>query len=614
MASWQARMAAFIVRRRIKPALGDMRDIARVRAVFETRLAVPGGVRYTAATLGGIAGEWVEPAAPAAARDAASLTLLYIHGGGFVGCSPRTHRPVTAALARQGARVFVPDYRLAPEHPFPAALDDVRAVWQALTQDTGPTERRGTERAAIGASSGSGAATPAGKPPRHLAVAGESAGANLALALMLTLRDAGKRLPDAAALFSPPVDLTGGSPSFRTNSQRDAMFNGEALAHLAEAYLNAADPAQPLVSPLFGELAGLPPLLIHVGADEVLRDDALRLAEKARAAGVQVALEVFPVVPHAWQLLWRLPEAHRSVRDAVRFMREAPRAAPPPMAPPSRMATASPIEAPSPIEAAPAVEAVPPIDEPSPTGAASPTKDPSPMKATSQKLHPRLRHPRSPNPQSPRHRSPRHRPPKHFRRPHRRRRPLRHRRRHHLQTSCPGKSLRDPRGARGDRRHLGPVPLSGHPLRFRHVHARLRASSRGRTRRRSPTARRSCDYIARDRGRARHRPPHPLRPPRGRAPSGRAADARWTVEVAATAGERRRYACGFLLCCSGYYDYDEGYTPELPRRSSGSRARSCIRSSGRDDLDYAGKRVVVIGSGATAVTLVPATGRRRPRT
>ena len=253
MASWQARIAAAIMRRRIRPALGDLSDVARVRRVFATALPAPRkGVRYTAAVVGGIAGEWVERADTSGGAGAdTGLTVLYLHGGGFVGCSPRTHRPLTATLALEGARVFVPDYRLAPEHPFPAALDDVCAAWRAL------------------------AATPATHgPAQRLTVAGDSAGGNLALALMLVLRDAGEALPDAAALFSPATDLTGGSASLRVNDGRDAMFVGLGLAHLADAYLAGADPAQPLASPLFGELAGLPPLLIHVGADEVLRDDS----------------------------------------------------------------------------------------------------------------------------------------------------------------------------------------------------------------------------------------------------------------------------------------------------------------------------------------------------
>jgi len=298
MSSWQARLATFIVRRRLKPALADMRDIQRVRRIFNQPVPPPKGVRYTPAEMGGVPGEWVE--AEQAVAGAAPVTLFYVHGGGFVGCSPQSYRAFTASFALRGLRVFAPDYRLAPEHPFPAPLDDVRAAWRAL-------------QAQHAAQPGAG----------RLVVAGDSAGGNLALALMLALRDAGDPLPDAAALFSPATDLTGESPSLRGNAERDAMFSGEPLGELALAYLNGADPAQPLASPLYGDLRGLPPLLLHVGEDEVLRDDAVRLASKAREAGVRVDLAVWPVVSHVWQMVWRLPEARRSVDAAARFLREA---------------------------------------------------------------------------------------------------------------------------------------------------------------------------------------------------------------------------------------------------------------------------------------------------
>ena len=287
-ASWQAHVAASIVRIRIKPALRDLSDLARVRRLFSTRFPTPRGVRYTEAVLGGVPGEWVE------AIDAPSrrTTLLYLHGGGFIGCSPRSHRPLTAPFALHGIRVFVPDYRLAPEHPFPAAPEDVQAAWRALRRlESG-----------------------------RLVVGGDSAGGNLALGLMLALRDAGEALPEAAVLFSPGTDFTGASASLVSNSERDPMFGGTQLDHLRDAYLQGADPAQPLASPLLGDLRGLPPLLVHVGADEVLLDDSLRLAEKARAAGVRVELEVFPTVPHVWQLIRAVPEARRSVRAAAAFL------------------------------------------------------------------------------------------------------------------------------------------------------------------------------------------------------------------------------------------------------------------------------------------------------
>ena len=294
-ASLQARIAAFVVRRRVKPQLGDMSDVERVRRVFDHPLSAPRGVRYTDAVVGGIAGEWVEAQSVGVSARA---TLLYLHGGGFIGCSARSHRPITAALALQGLRVFVPNYRLAPEHPFPAAPQDAQAVYRALRADP-----------ALG----------------RLVVAGDSAGGNLALGLMLALRDTGEQLPDAAALFSPSTDLSGGSPSITLNAERDPMFPGPDLQNVSNAYLQGADPTDPLASPLLGELSGLPPLLIHVGESECLRDDALRLAQKAREAGVMVELRVFPVVQHVWQNLHRLPEARQSIAAAGRFLREAQR-------------------------------------------------------------------------------------------------------------------------------------------------------------------------------------------------------------------------------------------------------------------------------------------------
>jgi epsilon-lactone hydrolase len=291
VASWQAHLAAFVVRRRVKRRLGDMADLGRVRAVFEGAKPLPvPGARIRPGEMGGIPGEWVE------GHGDAPAMLFYLHGGGFIACSPRTHRPITAAFAAWGFRVFAPDYRLAPEHPFPAAVEDAVASWRALRASA----------------------------PGRMVVAGDSAGGTLALALMLALRDAGEALPDAAALFSPATDLAGTGASLRDNSRRDAIFRGDALAHLAVAYLNGADPRAPLASPLYGDLAGLPPLLIHVGEREVLRDDSVRLAERARAASVHVELQVWPVVPHVWQFAHAfIPEARRSLTAAAAFLHQA---------------------------------------------------------------------------------------------------------------------------------------------------------------------------------------------------------------------------------------------------------------------------------------------------
>ncbi len=491
--SWQARVAAFIVRRRVKPALGDLSDIARVRRVFAQPLPTPRGARYTPAVIGGVAGEWVE----ADGGAVAGTTLLYLHGGGFVGCSPRSHRSLTAALALQGLRVFVPDYRLAPEHPFPAAVHDVQAAWHALRADcTG-----------------------------RLVLAGDSAGGNLALGLMLALRDAGQALPEAAVLFSPSTDLTGGSPSLTTNSERDPMFRGEDLDHLAVAYMGGGDRAQPLASPLLGELHGLPPLLIQVGESEVLRDDSLRLAQKARAAGVVVDLEVFPVVPHVWQLLPQLPEARRAVRAAAGFLRQA-----------ARERTVEQFDM---IIVGAGLSGI---------GAAV-----------------------------------------------------------HLQRRCPGKrfTLLEARDAIGGTWDLFRYPGVRSDSDMYTLGYIFKPWMDARAIADGPAIRNYIAETAAENGIDRHiRLQH-----RVVSADWSAREAFWTVVVERGPGrERSVLRTGFLLFCSGYYSYAQGHRPPFPgeERYAGVLVHP---QSWPASLDLAGKRVVVIGSGATAVTLVPEIAR-----
>jgi monoterpene epsilon-lactone hydrolase len=295
MPSWQARLASLVLRHTFKPRLARAVTVGDIRAAMSARIGfrLPAEVRITAATLGEVPGEWVEPRSGAAAA-----ALLYVHGGGYVACSARTHRPFTCAFAQSGFRVFAPDYRLAPEHPFPAGLSDVIAAYRALA-----------------------ATAPASAAP---VIAGDSAGAGLALAAMLALRDEGGDLPAAAALFSPFADLveTGGSRLF--NERRCAMLHGSSISRIANLYLAGADPRVPLASPALGDFAGLPPLLVHVGADETLLDDSRRIAERARAAGVRVELSIWPAVPHIWPLFHRLiPEGRRSLALAADFLHAA---------------------------------------------------------------------------------------------------------------------------------------------------------------------------------------------------------------------------------------------------------------------------------------------------
>ena len=304
MASWQGQVVSWLLKRLLKRRrLGGR--IARTRALI--RLIAghdwyrPRGVTIRPADGAPVPAEWVEPERPAASSGVREerlprRTVLYLHGGAYLFCSPRTHRGITAFLARSvPARVLVPDYRLAPEHPFPAALEDALACYRWLLS---------REIAA-----------------REIVLAGDSAGGGLTLAVLLALKDGGEPLPAAAACLAPWTDLAATGDSVRSNSASDAWVYGEAVALGARLYLGSTPATHPLASPLYGELAGLPPLLIHVSASELLRDDGLRLAERARRAGVPVRLRMWSGLPHVWQgFAPFIPEARESLEEIAAFL------------------------------------------------------------------------------------------------------------------------------------------------------------------------------------------------------------------------------------------------------------------------------------------------------
>jgi monoterpene epsilon-lactone hydrolase len=194
-------------------------------------------------------------------------------------------------------RVLFAEYRLAPEHPFPAAIDDALAAWRWLRDDLGIDAR-------------------------SIAVAGDSAGGGLAVGVLVATRDAGQVLPAAAVLMSPTVDLTSSGRSMVDNAGQDPISTPELLRSLAADYLGGADPKDPLASPLFAPLVGLPPLLIQVGTADVLLSDAERLADAAMAAGVDVRLEVGEGLPHVYQLMLGTPEAADATSRIGEFLRE----------------------------------------------------------------------------------------------------------------------------------------------------------------------------------------------------------------------------------------------------------------------------------------------------
>jgi len=237
----------------------------------------------------------------------ARAVILYLHGGGYCIGSPATHRPITSVLAlRSGLQVHVPDYRLAPEHPHPAALNDAMAVYRELIAE----------------------------PGRRVILGGDSAGGGLALALALSIRDAGLPAPAALLLLSPWVDLACGGESMRSHAERDPMLSAAGLQRWASAYVGRMPVEHPLCSPLLADLSRLPPLLIQVGTEEVLYDDAERLHDRVEAAGGSVSLQVYPDVWHDFQLhAGVLSEANEALGRLADFARAAlvdTAAAPPP--------------------------------------------------------------------------------------------------------------------------------------------------------------------------------------------------------------------------------------------------------------------------------------------
>lgn len=224
-------------------------------------------------------------------------TILYLHGGAFCLSSARSHRGLVARICQvSGARAVSVDYRLAPEHPFPAGLEDVLAVYRRLIDG--------------------------GLEPRRCAFAGDSAGGNLALAAMVALRDAGEPLPAAAVLLSPATDLTGSSRSIDACARLDPYLRREVLMPFRKAYVSDRDVRDPRASPLLANLAGLPPMLVQVGTHEILRDDSIRLARRAQAAGVEVTLEIAEGMWHVWQMAAPfVPEARSAIRRMGTFLR-----------------------------------------------------------------------------------------------------------------------------------------------------------------------------------------------------------------------------------------------------------------------------------------------------
>jgi len=252
----------------------------------------PSQTRVEKIQLNNISAEWV-----CANKAREDVAILYLHGGGYNFCSPNTHRELAAYISMaSSAKVLLLDYHLAPEHPFPAALDDATIAYRWLLKN--------------------------GFSGKNIALAGDSAGGGLAIATSISLRDGGNPPPSSIACISPWTDLAMSGNSIKTHAGIDPMLNLQSMKLMASNYIGQNDPRNPFISPIYADLEGIPPTLIHVGSDEMLLDDATRIAEKAKSAGVDVTLKIYDKMWHVWHLNAKLmPEAKNAVKEFGSFIR-----------------------------------------------------------------------------------------------------------------------------------------------------------------------------------------------------------------------------------------------------------------------------------------------------
>ncbi len=292
--SWQGAITRMYLRSKSRRPLSPDAKIIAMRQEEDKQAArkrYSGPAAIEEVTIGAMKGEWVRPPKAEGHR-----VVLYFHGGGYCFSSRDTHRPLVARLCQSAqARGFSIDYRLAPEHPFPAALDDAVSAYRWLLAQ--------------------------GVSPNGLVLAGDSAGGGLAIATAMALRDGGAPLPRAIVTLSPWTDLALTGWTILTNARVDTVSSWETLAICSRHYLKNTPPTNPFASPFYGNFRGLPPLLIHVGSDELLRDDATRVAEKAEAAGCDVSVEVWGGMPHVFQRFTKLPESRGSLDRIGSFIR-----------------------------------------------------------------------------------------------------------------------------------------------------------------------------------------------------------------------------------------------------------------------------------------------------
>ena len=293
----------FWMRQVEKPAMARAKDAAALRRSLELKAKflfhAPRGTRQNWLTLNAASGA-VEALEIQPKDAAAKRVILYIHGGAFVFGSPRTHAAMMAQLARRtGTRVFLPQYRLAPEAPFPAAKHDVRRAWDGLLAQ--------------------------GIAASDIVLGGDSAGGALALGLLGELCAERAQQPAGVFCFSPLADMAHNSNSFAKNARREAVLPAQRAAECSEAYLGGCDPADPAVSPVHADFTGAPPVWVTVGDTEILRDDAHAITARLRDCGATVQLDENHDLPHVWPILHNiLPEARQTLDDLAAWIRQLP--------------------------------------------------------------------------------------------------------------------------------------------------------------------------------------------------------------------------------------------------------------------------------------------------
>lgn len=298
MASWQTKVLNRVLHFTIKRMMTNS-SLEETRRFVESRgkPRLPAGVKMSPVAAHAFRGDWLQT------RDSSDeMTLLYLPGGGFVLPASGQVPPMVARVCRaSGARALILHYRLAPEHPFPAGLEDCLAAYRYLLD--------------------------MGTDPSRIVIGGDSAGGGLTLSTLLALRDDGDPLPAGAFAISPFTDFSFGGESRFANERRDPMLSTKSMGQMNALYLDDALHDNPLVSPVFGDFRGLPPILAQVGSTEVLLDDTRRVGERAKLQGVDFRVEVWDEVPHVWHMVGFLPETQQATAKIGEFMRECVRGA-----------------------------------------------------------------------------------------------------------------------------------------------------------------------------------------------------------------------------------------------------------------------------------------------